>query len=200
MKMRILFLLFVPSLSLAEPVKQEVILNGQKVTVEIVNNSTDVRLLKGKNKIGEWKNRSIRTDTGKTVSVIKLSTKEDTEYLLLYEEPAMYSYASWIVGINQQGKAEQIYSGPARGKLEDYDQDGLLDFLKSGGHGEPTSDENGSYDPYLVYKQKRDTKSIEFEIDEELSKKFSQLNGYAWHGKMYNEQITVNQKTGKLVK
>lgn len=200
MKIFITFLSFMPSLLFASVVKHDVTLNGQKITVEVANDATTVRLLKEKKEIAEWKNRELRTDTRKNVSVIKLSTKEDTEYLLFDEEHEMYAYRSWIVGINEQGKVEQIYSGPARGKLEDFDQDGLLDFLKSGGNGEPTSIENGSYDPYLVYKQKRDAKGIKFEIDEALSKKYSQSNGYDWHGKKYDEKITVNQKTGKIVK
>lgn len=204
MKILITFLLFTPSLLLAAMVKHDVTLNGQKMTVEIADSKNpplvDIRLLKGKKKIAEWQNRSVYQGKGKIVSVIKLSTKEDNEFLLFTEEPEMYSLRSWIVGINPQGRAEQIYLGPARGKLEDFDQDGLLDFLKSGRAGEPTSDENGSYDPYLVYRQKREGNGIRFEIDEGFSKKYSLSMGYEWHGSKYNEKIIVNQKTGKIVK
>jgi hypothetical protein len=191
-------------LALAAGAKHDVTLNGQKIIVAIADSHNpplvDVALYKEKEKIGEWKSRSVDRERDKPVSVIKLSANEDREYLLFVEEPEMYAIRSWIVGLNTQGKAEQIYTGPARGKLEDFDHDGLFDFLKSGGAGEPTGPDRGSYDPYLVYRQKREGKIIRFEIDEALSKKYSQSAGFEWHGPKYNEKIQVHPKTGKTVK
>lgn len=78
--------------------------------------------------------------------------------------------------------------------LKDYDDDGKIDILVHGGSGEPVGEGLFSYDPYLVYKQKNKANKVTFEIDEGLSKKWSQENHYEWHGSKYSEKILVNEK------
>ncbi len=82
--------------------------------------------------------------------------------------------------------------------IEDFDKDGYYDLLKLGGRGEPTGENNFSYDPFLIYRQIRIGDEIEFKVDEELSKKWSSKNSFYWHGLKYNDKIRVDKK-GELV-
>ena len=81
-------------------------------------------------------------------------------------------------------------------KIADYNGDGKLDVLKQGGRGEPSY--GFSYDPYLVYKQTLKNGRIVFEIDDQLSQKWSAENHFEWHGNHYDERLNVD-KDGKIM-
>lgn len=70
--------------------------------------------------------------------------------------------------------------------------------MKEGGKGEPVGTSK-SYDPYLVYIQKRAGDRIDFKLDEQLSAEYSKKNGYGWHGSNYDEKIQIDDK-GNVVK
>jgi hypothetical protein len=81
--------------------------------------------------------------------------------------------------------------------IKDFDGDGYFDLLKTGGRGEPTAENNYSYDPFLVYLQVQSGNKIKFKLDEALSKKWSEENNFHWHGMKYDEKIRVD-KSGNM--
>jgi len=84
-------------------------------------------------------------------------------------------------------------------EVRDYNGDGLYDLIKPGGNGESHDSDSYAYSPYLIYKQSRKNGEAHFELDEKLSKKFSQESKFEWRGPNYDSKILV-RKTGELVK
>lgn len=210
MKKIILVILSLPTFCLAtaknKSTKEVVHLNGSKVTVETNESGSLIVIWKGKKKNAEFNDRNCMRSVVSAgekrlknafLSIVRIDGGT-IDYLYCVEEIDMYSYQGLLIGPGEKGKFKIIYSGPARGSLEDYNGDGLMDFMKTGGIGEPVSDTTGAYDPYLVFKQVRDGKEITFKIDEALSEKFSNSKGFQWHGSKYSEAIIVDN-TGKSV-
>jgi len=84
-------------------------------------------------------------------------------------------------------------------EVRDYNGDGLYDLIKPGGNGESSDNDSYAYSPYLIYKQSRKNGQAHFELDEALSKKYSQENKFEWRGPTYDSKILV-RKNGELVK
>ncbi|MGZ3698180.1 MAG: hypothetical protein ACXWPM_12055 [Bdellovibrionota bacterium] len=77
-------------------------------------------------------------------------------------------------------------------KLRDYNDDGLLDLVLEGGHGEDRGQDLKSYDPYLVYTAQIRGGRLHYELDEKLSEKWSGENHFQWHGPKYDGKIHVH--------
>lgn len=166
-------------------------------SIEIARNEKSV--LKLKNRCG----RKV-TDTGpQIVSSAKYSQVvvlgpnhlRDT-YFSFSEEQGNYNYVTTLVPALAPKAPISISE---IGHFQDFDNDGLLDLVKSGGGGHPTGNDRFSYDPYLVLKQTKVKDKVSFVADEALSKKLSQEKKFEWHGLKATEKIQVN-KSGKIVK
>lgn len=133
---------------------------------------------------------------GKWVKIVKLGPSPADVYLCFSEEPSNYVYRTTLVTTGD--KPLVAFSGEITGNFRDFNGDGLFDLLKDGGHGEPTG-KSLSYDPYLVFVQKKAGDKTDFKLNEDLSKKFSAENNFEWHGPKYDESIQVDGR-GKPVK
>jgi hypothetical protein len=138
---------------------------------------------------------------GKHVRIFPASKDAKDRFLIL---------SNWVGGsdwdqlillhVSEQGKISRVFQKSMLATtIKDYDGDGFFDLLEEGGKGEPTSDNNFSYDPYLVYQQVNKGKLREFRINEKLSRKWSEENRYYWHGSKYNEKLRVD-KSGEPIR
>lgn len=125
--------------------------------------------------------------------IVKLGSKETDVYLRIFEEPANNLFKTTLISLSSKPSVAATIG--EQGKFEDFDQDGLVDFLKPGGEGEPTG-KTRSYDPYLVYRQTKE--NVSFVFDEKLSRRYSEQNKFEWHGPKYDEAIQVD-KNGKAL-
>ncbi|MGZ3790115.1 MAG: hypothetical protein ACXVLQ_16385 [Bacteriovorax sp.] len=139
---------------------------------------------------------------GQYLKTIPVSTKSDNaQYFLAFSNWVGGSSDDEFVLLKMSGnnKPKEVFHQSIEvASIKDYNGDGLLDILKTGGRGEPVANNNFSYDPYLVYLQIANSNSTEFKIDENLSKSWSLENKFEWHGSKYEEKIRVD-KNGKVM-
>tara|TARA_B100000749_G_scaffold122825_1_gene93787 strand:- start:27289 stop:27993 length:705 start_codon:yes stop_codon:yes gene_type:complete len=138
-------------------------------------------------KLDGLKNKS---QGSKYFALVGLNSSGDKAFYFR-EEPSNYVFKTTLLKVSPE-EAKVHFSKEIDGYFEDYNKDGLTDIVKIGGRGEPQSG-GTSYDPYLVYKQTNADK-IDFEIDEDLSKKLSRENNYEWHGPKYDESVVVDSQ------
>ncbi len=176
-------------------------------------------ILKGWNDPGEYTELTIRIPDGKQLVLIQLTGIRhkdisvvnnllNSPYLLVIQGARLdkgpflvlteYAFASSpgyvsVLALNDKGYPEFVFREMLNvSKLIDYDGDGHLDILVRGGVGEPWGG-GQSYDPYLVYTQKFIDGHIKFEINNDLSRKWSTANQYPWAGSRYSEKYLVTR-------
>jgi hypothetical protein len=125
----------------------------------------------------------------KYVDLIALDSK-GTRRALVFERLSPPGPAEYVfVALDKKGSLIEMarVSGQIA-RITDYDHDGSNDILMKGGIAEP-----GAYAPYLVFRQAQTTGTQKFELDEQLSKRWSAENHYEWHGSKYREDIVVDE-------